>query len=204
MRYQIGRHWDATMFGPGLGKAGCIERDEQITQGYVVVPLPEDFTDDLQRELLSGTVQAVVRASECQDVQGADFRIWLREEVDVADLARRHGKTEDEILDVYLGLGSEAAAQVKARNRGKPVLLDDIYHTIDRGEVGVIWFFGGELMLYGVPTGSEYERTHTAPGVQGHMELRRRFLMTVPGRSMDLSLTYEDLRRALWPLLGSE
>jgi hypothetical protein len=146
-KYEVIRFWDAPM-NYGHGSVGLITRDNLIKIGDEINPLDNEYKDGLQKELLTGVVNGIISSDECQNIKlPFDFRIGLERKVNLTDLAKRYGKNEDNILTSYFDMYSEMRNEILTKNSGT-LLLDDSYSTLDIGNVGVIWFSGGDLLIY--------------------------------------------------------
>lgn len=169
MKYEVCRFFDASRFEVSIGTVGCLDREGTFEIGDELTPRPEEYMHELEKELYTGFVLAIVKKGEFDNNrQDADYRIvlgdvdireWAKREntsiddvlsklsnfkIDVRELSERYNISEDIILSKFLHLTSEARDRILAELAeitGGDILLDDIYDT-DIGQVGIIWFSG--------------------------------------------------------------
>jgi hypothetical protein len=198
MKYEVLRFWDATLFGPGAGYVGMVDRLEDITEGYLLTPQPGEYKDELEKELLTGKVSCILKNGEYSDPEpGSGARVGLEAIVDVAELSRRYHKSEDEIMDSYLHLGSDGKDKVLAQASGGMLLLDDIFNTHDRGRLGVLWKAGGDFYIFDYKSGEILDQRSPGLGARYGNCGKRDFIATIT-RIMDQKhpISYRDLLTA--------
>ncbi len=185
MRYEIVREWDASRF-MGRGKVGMIERETPLSIGETLTPQPGEYKDELQRELLSGTIEALLPqsagAGSAGESSNFDFQAGLDGLVDVPELSKRYDLTEERIISHYLGHTSEIRGQLLAEHPGKALLMDDLYSTNDHGEIGVLWFSGGDFIIYHPEKGQILLRQSPGLGARYGTCGKRDFLTSIYGR----------------------
>jgi len=149
MKLEIKRLSDATRF-EGNGSVGVLERAEMLKVGDKLVPAENEYSHEIEKELLTGKVLVTFKKGEYNSSfeKISDYLIGLEGIVDVKDFARRYNFSEDFILSKYLHLSSPIRDKILAENSGKPILLDDLEFTKDRGQVGILWVSEGEFVVY--------------------------------------------------------
>ncbi len=178
MKYEIYRAWDASRFA-GIGFVGYLER-EKIEKGECLIPRENEFKDDLQRELLTGKVNCVLKRGEYKYPKpDSEARVGLEEVVNVSELAKKYNISEDKILDDYLHLSSPGRKKVAAMCQGGLLLLDDFYSTEDRGLVGIIWRARGDFIVYEFETGDIIDKRWFNLGARYGNCGKRDFLRTI-------------------------
>lgn len=149
----------------GFGCVGILNRESVPEVGEEHLPNVGEYVDELQKNLLTGIVEVVLEEKECINLKGgAKFRVSLKDMVNLVEVGGKHGMGCDDMLSKYFELTSNMRERLMKEVSGKILLMDDIYHTTDSEEVGVIWVSGGELIFYSADKEQEFYRQNMGLG----------------------------------------